>query len=113
MQIIDTGYDSEDQSIMFTSSEWNNNASNVFTKQIVLQNRTWKINYKFNGCSNQSEIIILHKQNKRIAKQINASLPEQAHSFRLGGDEFCILAPLTKIQLPHYLQMLQTTALHF
>lgn len=200
MQIIDTGYDSEDQSIMFTSAQWQVNTGRIFTKQIELQNRTWNINYKFDESINKTDLIILlvvlaiglvissllalithilHKQNKHIAKQlsertkelqamvnhdsltglknrrafnnilytkasrndhfslisfdidkfktindtyghlcgdavlqdlaeqINASLPEKAYSFRLGGDEFCILAPLTKTQLPQYLRTLQ------
>lgn len=46
VRIIDTGFDAEDDPIMFESQEWNNLRGLTYTTNIAIENRIWDVEYK-------------------------------------------------------------------
>ncbi|KAB2823716.1 sensor domain-containing diguanylate cyclase [Aliivibrio finisterrensis] len=48
VRIIDTGFDAEDDPIMFQSTQWDDFSELIYTSSIKIENRVWKIEYKTN-----------------------------------------------------------------
>ena len=48
VRIIDTGFDAEDDPIMFQSTQWGDFSGLIYTSSIKIENRVWKIEYKTN-----------------------------------------------------------------
>ncbi|MGR6834324.1 sensor domain-containing diguanylate cyclase [Aliivibrio wodanis] len=48
VRIIDTGFDAEDDPIMYQSAQWDDFSELIYTSSIKIENRVWKIEYKTN-----------------------------------------------------------------
>lgn len=48
VRIIDTGFDAEDDPIMYQNTQWDDFSGLIYTTSLKIENRVWKIEYKTN-----------------------------------------------------------------